>query len=266
MQFVTGYPDDWKPAHFQQVATIGVSRAFLRERGMVFTSGEDELGRFDECVVSVDGIPFVLQQYVQPTRGGFGVEVPREFAADSSEVSRRLSALLNHLGVEVGEVVWHHADVDIQLSVPTPPDDADTGGVTVWPSLKAALQVARDKVWLAQQTSLLEQYNRLHDHHAHQLDDVVFTPLYASIVKDCTLHTWRSDNPLSWIERKYAVSAAIMSDLNLNYVRLRDLQLGKAEVTVAEDKSDVGSKPATGGAGGARTRGGRRHPVKVQKS
>jgi hypothetical protein len=128
MQFVTGYPDGWRPTHFQQVAIVDVTRAYLRERGMLFSSGEDELGQFDECVVSVDGTPFILQHYVKPLRRGFAVEVPRRLFGDISEVSRKLSALLVRLGIKSDDLIWRHADVELQLPVPDktePPSVAD---------------------------------------------------------------------------------------------------------------------------------------------
>ncbi|MCA8240613.1 hypothetical protein [Burkholderia sp. AU32262] len=84
---------------------------------MEFSSGEDELGQFDECVITVDGDPFIFQQYVNPPRGGFAVELPRSLLDDTPKVSRKLSALLAHLGVESEDLVWRHAGVELQFPV-----------------------------------------------------------------------------------------------------------------------------------------------------
>jgi hypothetical protein len=252
MQFVTGYPDGWQPTHFQQIATVGVSRAFLRERGMVFTSGEDELGRFDECVVSVDGVPIIFQQYVQPTRGGFSVEMPRQAAADVDESSRRLSGLFAHLRIEAGEVVWLHSGFEIKLPVTKVSEEVER--------LKEAFYASSIKD--VSPEVLLAVYNEAERDRMEQMKDLFLHTydvphpyLSPALVRDCSL-TWMSKDPFDWMSRKFAVRNAILSDPGPVFPFALP-EPGDIKVGPKVEGTGTAEKPGTG-SGGARGRGARR--------
>ncbi|KVP60779.1 hypothetical protein WJ91_06185 [Burkholderia ubonensis] len=248
-----------------------MSRAFLRERGMEFTSGEDELGRFDEGVVSVDGVPFIFQQYVQPKRGGFAIEAPRKSVVDSADVSRRLSALLEHFGIEFGEVLWRHSDIDIHLRVPELASGVDMVMEAPVNPLRAAAAQAAARLGIHEgalpSLSMLDiedQFERLYGKHYLLKPSEKLAELYGETgrFKDCLFLTVKSDDPSDLLNRTASVRSAYYSSFPLLYPI--ELDTVKIKASAVADALHHPVKAATGKVGAPR--GGRKPSAKTAKA
>jgi hypothetical protein len=103
---LNAFPSNWTPTAFQQVATLRVSYPQLRAAGLKFTTGDDELGVFDQAVISVNGHPLIFQHYTKPDRGEFSLEAPRKVALDTKLLSSLVDGLFKKLSISPSQIIW----------------------------------------------------------------------------------------------------------------------------------------------------------------
>jgi hypothetical protein len=115
MQLVTGFPPDWEPTPFQQVAALRVSYERLRSAGLVFSNGEDELGSYEHAVMNVEGSPVVFQHYLDSDPDDFSLEIPREIAQNDGWASTMVNVVFSELGIHSELVTWRADNLTLHM-------------------------------------------------------------------------------------------------------------------------------------------------------
>jgi hypothetical protein len=138
------FPPNWKPGAFQQVAALRVSYPQLRSAGLEFSTGDDELGVYDQAVVRVGTHPLILQHYTNPEKQDFSLEAPRDVAENAQLVSTLVKVVLRELAVSAEQITWRAANLDVAVES----DALAHGHVGEVDIAKLSRQLARTKYWL----------------------------------------------------------------------------------------------------------------------
>ncbi|MFP3614536.1 hypothetical protein SB778_31080 [Paraburkholderia sp. SIMBA_050] len=95
---------------FQNYGYLHTSYEKLRNAGLDFEDGEDEIGRYDQAIATVEEVLFIIHRYTNPPDESFAIEAsePVDMEDDqgrmSGQVLSYVGALIDKLKLEPG--VW----------------------------------------------------------------------------------------------------------------------------------------------------------------
>lgn len=100
------FPSDWIPAPLCPIMAARISYDRMRARGLRPTTGDDELGRYDEAILTIGRNPFVMQRYTSPEREDFSVFVPLVLAQDRERLQELAGVFVIELSIAREDVTW----------------------------------------------------------------------------------------------------------------------------------------------------------------